>query len=107
AAFQIRNPLVHDQRLIAIITALGNLAEAYLREGKVVDPALAQPAAKDDAGPPALPQLDRNAVIRRADLEWRRAAYLAERITDPTYRSEMMFRVVDNRAFGSQTIVTE
>ena len=33
--------------------------------------------------------------------------YLARRISNPTYRSEILYRVVDNQSYGSQTIVNE
>ena len=36
----------------------------------------------------------------------RRGASL-DKILNPTYRSEMLYRVVDNMAFGSQTIVND
>src|SRR5262249_10704652 len=105
AAFLVRVPIVRDQRMIAIITALINLAEADLREGKVVDPSMLSAEAGDP--PVAIPNVDRQAVIQRAELEWLRAAYLAERLADPTYQSEMIYRVVDNQAYGSQTVMNE
>jgi hypothetical protein len=105
AALLVRTTLVRDQREIAIITALINLAEAHLREGKVVDPSML--SGDTDEPPAPLPAVDRRAVIQRAELEWRRAAYLAERLSDPIYRSEMIYRVVDNQAYGSQTVVNE
>jgi hypothetical protein len=94
--------LVRDQRLIAIITTLENLAEAQLREGKI-DVNMPEPVGA--AAP--LPRIDREALIRQAESEWDLAADLALRITDPTYRSEMLYRIIDNEAYGSQTIANE
>jgi hypothetical protein len=94
-------PLVHDQRLIAIITTYMNLAEAHLREGKD----LTRP--EFDAQSQPLPKVDRDVLIRRAGVEWQRAIALARRIKNPTYRSELLYRVIDNMAYGSQTIVTD
>ena len=103
AAELIEEPVVRDQRLIAIITSLITLAEAHLREGKSD---LAVPDLTTDAAAP-LPKVDRQAIINRARLEWRRAAFLAGRIENPTFRSEMLFRVVDNQAYGSLTVAND
>jgi hypothetical protein len=94
-------PLVHDQRLIAIITTYMNLAEAHLREGKD----LSRPEFDVDSKP--LPRSDRALLIRRARAEWQRAVALARMIANPTYRSEMLYRVIDNMAYGSQTVLTD
>jgi hypothetical protein len=102
AALLEPTPLVHDQRLISIITTMGTLAEAYLREGKA-DLA----SAEMDEGAAPLPAPDRVGLIAKAQDEWRRAAYLAGRISSYTYRSEMLYRVVDNESYGSQTILNE
>jgi hypothetical protein len=101
AAVQEPIPLVHDQRLIAIITTYMNLAEAHLREGKD----LSRPEFDIDSK--ALPKSDRSILIRRASVEWQRAVALARVIANPTYRSEMLYRVIDNMAYGSQTIMTD
>ncbi len=93
--------LVHDQRLIAIITTYMNLAEAHLREGKD----LSRPELDIKSNP--LPSSDRTVLIRRAGVEWQRAVAIARQIVNPTYRSEMLYRVLDNMAYGSQTIVTD
>jgi hypothetical protein len=78
--------------------------DAHLRDGRmdVIVPDLpGNPAA------PPPPQTDRVALIRRAQRDWEKAAFLSQRIGNPTYRAEMMFRVADSLAYGSQTIVTE
>jgi hypothetical protein len=101
AAVQEPIPLVHDQRLIAIITTYMNLAEAHLREGKD----LSRPEFDIDSKP--LPKSDRSILIRRASAEWQRAVALGRVIANPTYRSEMIYRVIDNMAYGSQTIMSD
>jgi len=53
--------LVHDQRLIAIITTYMNLGEAHLREGKVD---LALPEFNTEPNPS--PRSDRTILIQRA-----------------------------------------
>jgi hypothetical protein len=95
-------PLVRDQRLIAIVTTLNYLAEAHLREGKV------EYSVSDKNEPSTeTPRTDRTTLIRRAQIEWERAGIVARRISNPTFRSEILFRVVDNQSYGSQTIVSE
>jgi hypothetical protein len=101
AAVQERIPLVHDQRLIAIIMTDMNLAEAHLREGKD----LSRPEFDTKSNP--LPATDRTVLIQRAGVEWQRSAATARRILNPTFRSEMLYRLVDNMAYGSQTIMTD
>jgi hypothetical protein len=103
AALGVETPLVRDQRMIAIITSLLALAEADLREGKgeSVIPEVAE------ALPPPTSKVDRDTLIKRARHEWERAAFLAFRITNPTYRNELMYRVVDGESYGSQTIARE
>jgi hypothetical protein len=102
SALQIPEGMVRDQRLISIITALLYLGEAHLREGR------ADVTIPDSPGSPAAqPKVDRVGLIRRARNDGRRAADLATRIGNPTYRSEMMYRVADGIAYGSQSIVNE
>lgn len=124
AGLQIPQGMVRDQRLISIITALMNLAEARLREGRGEAPVDLAPPSPAPSAPPApgaaaapppqppptappLPRADRNRLIRKAQTDWLRAADLAQRIGNPTYRSELIYRVADSMAFGSQTIVNE
>jgi hypothetical protein len=103
SALNVEQPLVRDQRLIAIVTTLLSLAEAHLREGK--GDTLIEEVA--EALPPTSSKVDRDKLIRRAELEWKRAAYLAARITNPTYRSELIYRVVDGQSYGTQTIAKD
>ncbi|MDR3636113.1 MAG: hypothetical protein P4L84_20090 [Isosphaeraceae bacterium] len=101
-ALGMPDSLVRDQRLIAVVTALINLAEADVREGKLDLSAI---EADDNAKP--LPQTDRHKLVRRAKLAWQRGAYVAGRIGNVTYRSEMLYRVVESASFGSEAIVNE
>jgi hypothetical protein len=103
AALRVPVPLIHDQRLTAIIISMSNLAEASLREGKVD---MSLPEIEGDQ-PSALPNVDRVKVIGQAEETWNRATDLAWRILNPTYRVEMLYRVVDNAAYGSQVIINE
>jgi hypothetical protein len=103
AAMQLQDGLVRDQRLISIIAAQMNLAETRLRDGRLD---MSAPDLTDTPAAP-LPKVDRNGLIRAALSDWRRAAELSQRITNPTYRSELMYRVADNMAFGSQSVVNE
>jgi hypothetical protein len=97
-------PLIHDQRLIAIVTTFTDLAEAHLREGKVD---LSLPELKPNTPDNGEAKSDRTILIRRANAEWQRGAIQAGLILDPTYRSEYIYRVVDNMGYGSQTIIND
>jgi hypothetical protein len=59
----------------------------------------------DPATPPALPAMDRPDLIRKATSDWKRAGLLALQIANPTYKSEMIYRVADSMSAGSQTII--
>jgi hypothetical protein len=105
AAMEMSPGMIQDQRLISIITALMYLArDAHLRDGRVD---VIIPDLRENPAAPASPKPDRVALIRRAESDWLRAAGLAQRIGNPTYRNEMMFRVADSLAYGSQTVVNE
>jgi hypothetical protein len=98
--------MVQDQRLMSIIVALMGLSEARLREGK--PDAMALPMAGVPPTTPApLPKPAPATMIRLAETDFRRAAYLSERISNPTYSSEMMYRVAENMGYASQSIVNE
>ncbi len=102
AALEMRDGMVRDQRLISIISALLYLAEAHLREGRT------DLTIPDIGGAPsALPKVDRVQLIRRAFGAARRAGDLAEKITTPTFRSELMYRVADGLSYDSQSILSE
>ncbi len=104
SAFQIPDSLTRDLRIMAIIYTLDHLSEAHLREGKGDQ---GNQGPDDPVAPiPATPT-DRLKLIDRAEVEWRRSAYLASHMSNPTYRNEMLYRVVDSQAFGSQSIVLE
>ena len=82
AAMQVPAPLVRDQRLIAIITASNNLADAFLREGKVIDQATFRDMEDDDEPAAPLPKLDRPTMIKRAS--WSGPARPSSPIGSPT-----------------------
>jgi len=102
AGLQEPAPLVHDQRLISILTSYLTLAEAHLREGKAD---MTLPDINGEAT--SQPKSDRTDLIRRASDEWQAAATLAGRLVNPTYRNELLYRVADSMAYGSQTIVND
>ncbi len=102
AALKMPEGLVRDQRLISIVMALLYLGETHLREGRT-DISIPDPSGS----PAALPKLDRADLIRRAQGVIRRSGELAERIGNPTYRAEYLYRVADALAFNSQSIVNE
>jgi hypothetical protein len=107
AASDVTIPLVRDQRLIALVTTLTALTEAFLREGRE---SLNAPMPPEGAAtrPEALPKRpDGKVLIRSAQLEWKRAVYLAGIIGNPTYRNEMLYRVAESEASGSATIANE
>ncbi len=101
AAMEMPTGLVRDQRLISIVMALLYLGEAHLREGRT------DLSIPDSAGTAAQPKVDRVELIRRAEKVIRRAGQLAEKISNPTYRSEYMYRVADGLAYDSQSIINE
>ncbi|MGE3818857.1 MAG: hypothetical protein AB7I30_05435 [Isosphaeraceae bacterium] len=109
AAFATPPGLIQDQRLISILTALNTLAEARLREGRVQpDPLLRSDS--DDKPAEAMPEAtpyDPVDVIRSAMGDWRRAATLAQRITNRTFRTEYMARVAESMAYGSSSILND
>lgn len=104
AAFATPKGLVQDQRLISILTALNNLADARLREGRSETMILPEADAKDEALPP---KSDRTGIIRQAIADWKRAAVLAQRISSRTYQTEYMGRVAESMAYGSSSIVSD
>jgi hypothetical protein len=104
AAVNEQVPLIHDQRVMAIVITFMDLAEAHLREGKVD---LSLPELKPNAATNGGTTSDRTILIRRANAEWQRAAIQAGLIVNATYRSEYIYRVVDNMAYGSQTIIND
>jgi len=107
AASDVKGRLVRDQRLIAIVTSLTALTEAFLREGRE---SLNAPLSTEGAvtRPEALPKrADSKVLIRSAQLEWKRAVYLAAIIDNPTYRNEMLYKVAESEASGSASIANE
>lgn len=77
-------------------------------------PAPAPAAAAVPAPAPAAPAAeappkshDTSTMVRMAQLEWKRAAYLATKIHNPTYRNEMLYKVAESVASGSSSLATD
>jgi hypothetical protein len=102
AALNEPNSLRHDQLIIELITTTGLLTETLIREGKT-QPSLLEPS--DERPEPFPKKLDPKLSLRLAKLEWQRAAFLARRIQNPTYRSEYLDRVVEGLGRDSSRIV--
>jgi hypothetical protein len=90
SALNERSRLRHDQLLVAVIKATEPLTDALVREGFTLPP-------KGDQGQPEpFPGIeDITSLPRLARLDWRRAAFMADRIINPTYRSEYKARVAE------------
>lgn len=99
-----QNPLRHDQLIIEAITITSSLTEALIRESRPQgsllepEPALPEPLQK---------KMDPKQAIRLSRLEWQRAAFLAQRIINPTYRNEYLDRVVEGMGKDSARIISE
>ena len=106
AALQMSPGMVQDQRLISIITALMGLGEARLREGKPDNTSQLFPTPTTPSVAP-IPKIAPAKMIRLAQTDYRRAAFLAQKIGNKTYRSEMLYRVAENLSYASQSIVNE
>lgn len=108
ASSQVTIPLVRDQRLIGLVVSLNTLADALLRVGRENQGMIATPEEAEAANLEALPKYPESTVlIRMARLEWRRAVYLAELISNPTYRNEMLYRIAEDEAVGSSAIAND
>lgn len=99
ASMEVPIPLVRDQRIIATITMVLNLTDTLLQQGSQNY----LPLDESESATP-LPTIDRDRMIRSLHDDWSRAVDLSLRISNPTYRNEMLLRVVENQAAGSQTI---
>jgi hypothetical protein len=95
--------LIRDQRLEDTITYLMALAEAQVREGITEDFAVGE----GEKAPPGRRIEDRMFWFEMAETEWERAAELSTRITNPNFRSQLMFGVVKSQAGGSQVIANQ
>jgi hypothetical protein len=100
AALNERNRLRHDQLLVAVIKATDPLADALIREG------FTMPSRPADNRPQPFPGIEEITTLPRlARLEWRRAAFLASQIINPTHRSEYQARVAEWMSRDSAHIV--
>jgi hypothetical protein len=107
ATSEVSVPLVRDQRLMKIVETMTQLTDATLLQGRHI---LNESGNLDgDGKPAALPKGadDPAVLIRTSRLEWRRAVYLAELISNPTYRNEMLFKVAESMASGSASVANE
>ncbi len=100
AALLIPQGLVRDQRLISTVSALLDLAEVRIRDG-VDNSSTTEVAARGGK------KIDRFDLIRKGQVDWKLAGDLALKIQNPTYRNELMFKVADGMAAGSQAIVND
>lgn len=100
AAMNERNRLRHDQMLVAVIKATEPLSDALIREGFTMPP---QSNNGRQAPFPGLEEI--TSLPRLARLEWRRAAFLAGQIVNPTYRSEFKARVAEWMSRDSAHII--
>jgi hypothetical protein len=104
AAAQEPHTMIRDQRTMAVITTLLSLAEAQVREAVAAEESLGVDLAK------AIPQRsikDRIALLLQAETEWNRAAELTFVLTNSNFRTEMLYRVVDEEARGSESIANQ
>jgi hypothetical protein len=107
ATSEVSIPLVRDQRLMKIVESMTQLTDATLLQGRQL---INESANVDsDVKPEALPKgaSDPDVLIRTSRLEWKRAVYLAELISNPTYRNEMLYKVAESMASGSASIANE
>lgn len=108
ASSQVTVPLVRDQRLIGLVVSLSSLSESMLRVASEKRNMVALPEETRAAGLEALPnQPEPIVLIRIARLEWRRAVYLASIIHNPTYRTDMLYRIAEDEATGSSRVANE
>ena len=126
ASLAEQQPLVRQQRMVAVIDTLLSLAEErmsastdVLRASDDID-AVPPPPADSNPGSrnlgsnlegrtpaAALPEDSRQRRLREALPEWEMAVYLATRLDDVTTRTEALFRIVESEAFSSQRLITD
>ena len=101
AALRVEDRVTRDIRMRLLVRTALLLADEQTREAMtltdVIDPAIT-------TDPQPWTPRRRFDWLQRAETERRMAAELASKITNSTLRSEMLFRVVDSTAQGSQTI---
>jgi len=133
AALAEPTSLIREQRMLAIISALLDLAEARMSENyegdlgptfddplapkpavppvsPSTDPAEKPPTPPGDARTPdtsALPPVSKISRLQLALPEWTKAVELATQFDKATPRTESLFRIVESEAFNSQRLVTD
>ena len=126
AALAVAQPLIREQRTIAVIDTLLSLAEE--RMAPVSEPISASddlllggsplpdsnkgsqnPGSGIDPRTPiaALPDHSRQERLQAALPEWAAAIDLARQVVDSTARTEAIFRIVESEAFSSQRVITD
>jgi hypothetical protein len=107
ATSEVTIPLVRDQRLMKIVESMTQLTDATLLEGRRIwnESTNLDPDTKLEALPKGAN--DPKVLIRTSRLEWKRAVYLAELISNPTYRNEMLYKVAESMASGSASVANE
>ena len=126
AALAEPQPLIREQRTIAVIDTLLSLAEE--RMAPVSEPISASddplaaissssdankgsnnPGSEVDPRKPiaALPDHSRRDQLQAALPEWETSIELARQVVDMTARTEAFFRIVESEAFSSQRVITD
>ena len=128
AALAATQPLIRQQRTLAVVDTLLSLAEERMGPtGDIVpasdlpatpptDPAPGDanrgsnnPGSRLDQPAPiaALPDTSRRDRLSLALPEWSLAVDMARRVEDTTARTEALFRVVESEAYSSQRLITD
>ena len=123
AAVAEPEPLIRQQRMVAVIDALLSLAEERMSVTSdaiagsdevpppppAANPGSNNPAPLDDGRTPAaaLPPAPRQGRLQAALPEWAKAAELAGLLRDVTSRTEAYFRIVESEAYSSQRLITD
>ena len=123
AAVAAEQPLIRQQRTVAVIDALLNLAEERMSATTDLltgsdEPPLPTPdsnngsnnlgSALDGRTPAAaLPDDSRKKRLQAALPEWALAVEMTRKIEDVTARTETLFRIVESEAYSSQRLVTD
>lgn len=103
AALAERHSSLRDRRLQGIVQTWISLAERELTEGTLPDSF----GSKDLAALPVAPADIRLAWIKKAQSAWDDAARMAASIDSQNFQGEMLFRVIESQATGSQQIADE
>ena len=103
AALLERSFSLRDRRIVGIVQTWITLAERELTEGTLPD----NFGSKNLAALPVPPPDVRLNWIKKAQVAWDNAAVLAEQVHNINFQGEMLFRVIEARATGSQLVADE